>query len=179
MSTLDIILLIPLIYGAYRGFRKGFLLEVIAILAFIFAIIGGFKLLHLGMDFLNEYFNISGALLPYVAFILIFILIILLINLLGKLLKKVLDLTLLGAVDNMAGAILSVIKWAFGLSIVLWLSTTFGLYLPEEWTVGSFLYPYILPFAPEAVGFFTGVVPFAHDLFDMIKEMLESDTATG
>lgn len=177
MNTLDIILLIPLIWGAYRGFRKGFLLEVIAILAFILAIIGGFKLLHLGMDLLSEHFNIAGKLLPYIAFIVIFILIILMINLLGKLLKKVVDLTLLGPIDSMAGAVLSVLKWAFGLSVIFWLSSSFGLDLPEEWTVDSVLYPYLLSFAPKAAGYFAAVVPFAHDLFDMIKGMLQNDSA--
>lgn len=178
MNTFDIILLIPLVYGAYRGFRKGFLLEVIAIFAFILAIIGGFKLLHLGMDLLDQYFNISGELLPYAAFIIIFILIILLVNLLGKVLKKVVDMTLLGAVDNLAGAILSVIKWAFGISIILWLTSSFGPAIPEEYTEGSMLYPYILPFAPVVVEYFSAFMPFAHDLFDTIKTMLQGDTTS-
>lgn len=175
MNALDIILLIPLAYGAYRGFRKGFLLEIIAIFAFVLAIIGGFKLLHLGMDLLDQHFNISGELLPYVAFILIFILIILLVNLLGKLVKKVVDMTLLGSIDNLAGAILSVIKWAFGISIVLWLSTSFGVEIPSQYTKESWLYPYILPFAPVVVEYFSTLVPFAHDLFDTIKNMLQGD----
>ena len=146
-------------------------------MAFILAIIGGFKLLQIGMDFLDNLFNISGEVLPYVSFIAIFIAIVLLVNLLGKILKKVLDLTLLGAVDNLAGAILAVIKWAFGLSVILWLTSTFGMELPEEWTAGSWLYPNILPFAPKAVSYITAVMPFAHDLFDMIKEMLQGDTS--
>lgn len=176
MSTIDIILLIPLAFGAYRGFRKGFVLEVIAILAFILAIIGGFKLLHLGMDFLDRYLEVNGKALPYIAFILIFILIILAVNLLGKVLKKIIDLTLLGVVDNLAGAVLSVVKWAFGLSIVLWLTTSFNIGIPEKWTEGSLLYPYILTFAPHVVGYFSAIVPFAHDLFDVIKQMLSGDT---
>ncbi|MBL6449731.1 CvpA family protein [Fulvivirga sp. 29W222] len=178
MNTLDIILLVPLAYGAYRGFKKGFLLEVIAILAFVLAVIGGFKLLHLGMNFLDQHFNISGELLPYVAFILIFIVIILLVNLLGKLVKKVVDMTLLGSVDNLAGAILSVLKWAFGISIVLWLSNSFGVEIPHLYTEESWLYPYILPFAPAVVEHFSALVPFAHDLFETIKNMLQGGSTS-
>lgn len=178
MSTIDIILLVPLIFGAYQGFKKGFLLEVIAILAFVLAIVGGFKLLHIGMDMLNDNFNISGKLLPYIAFVIIFLAIILGINLLGKALKKIIDLTLLGTVDNLAGLIVSVFKWAFGLSIILWLTDSFGVTLPEKWTEDALLYPLILPLAPKVVDQLSGFMPFAHDLFDMIKELLQGDTTS-
>lgn len=178
MSTIDIILLIPIIYGAYRGFKKGFLLEIISIVAFVLAVIGGFKLLHWGMDLLDQYFEISGQILPYVAFLLIFIAIILLINMLGKALKKIIDLTLLGAVDNIAGALLSAVKWVFGISVVLWLTSTFDIGIPKEWEEESMLYSYILPFAPAVVEFFSAVVPFAHDLFDTVKELLQDDTSS-
>ena len=178
MNTLDIILLVILGYSAFRGFRKGFLLEIVTIVAFIVAVIGGFKLLHWGMDMLDRHFDISGALLPYLAFILIFIAIIVLMNILGKVLKKVLDMTLLGAVDNLAGAILAVFKWSFGISVILWLSNSFGLTLPEGFTSGSLLYPYLLPLAPTIVEYSAVIMPFAQDLFDGIKNMLEGDPTT-
>ena len=85
--------------------------------------------MHWGMDILDQYFDISGDLLPYISFIVIFIVIILVVNLIGKIFKKIIDLTLLGALDNAAGAMLSVLKWAFGISIILWLSSSFGLEL--------------------------------------------------
>lgn len=151
-------------------------MEVVSILAFILGIIGAFKLLHMGMDLLSEYFSISGTLLPYVSFILIFLIIIIGVNFLGRALKKIIDLTLLGGVDNIAGAMISVLKWGFGISILLWLSASFGLDMPEEWQTGSLLYPYVFDFAPLVVGKFSFFMPFAHDLFDTIKDFLEGDS---
>jgi len=176
LSLIDIVLLVPLAFGAYNGFKKGFLLEVVAIVAFILAVIGGFKLLHLGMDFLDQNFDIRGDLLPYISFVLIFIVIIIGINLLGRGLKKIIDLTLLGAVDKLAGLLLSVLKWAFGLSIILWLTDAFGISLPNDWVEGSLLYPIILPLAPQVVEFLSSFMPFAQDLFDLIKNMLQGDS---
>ena len=115
MSILDIVLLIILALGAFSGFRKGFVMEIVSILAFILAIIGSFKLLQEGMTFMQEQFDVSGKLLPYLTFIIIFILIILVVNLLGKALKKILDMTLLGSFDNLAGAVIGLFKWASGL----------------------------------------------------------------
>ncbi|MTI41293.1 CvpA family protein [Fulvivirga lutimaris] len=178
MNTLDIIILAPLLFGAYRGFKKGFVLEIVAIVSFVLAIIGGFKLMHWGMDLIDQYFDISGELLPYISFIVIFIGIILLTNLVGKVFKKILDLTLLGTVDNLAGAVLSVIKWAFGISVLLWLSTSFGINFSEEWVEGSVLYEPIVTFAPKLVEYLSAVVPYTNDLFDHIQKLLSGSTSS-
>ncbi len=178
MNKLDLIILAPILFGAYQGYKKGFVLEVIAILSFILAIIGGFKLMHWGMDTLDVYFDISGDLLPYISFIVIFILIILAVNLIGKGFKKIIDLTLLGSLDNLAGAMLAILKWAFGISILLWLSASFGLELDASWTAGSFLYEKIISFAPALVEYVTMVIPFTHDLFDHIQQLLSGNSTS-
>lgn len=175
MNKLDIILLAPILFGAYQGYKKGFVLEIIAIVSFILAIIGGFKLMHWGMDLIDQHFDISGALLPYISFLVIFIAIILLVNLIGKIFKKILDLTLLGTLDNAAGSIISMLKWAFGISVLLWLSSSFGMELSEDWTSDSFFYDPVLSFAPGFVNFITEYIPYTHDLFDHIQELLKSD----
>jgi membrane protein required for colicin V production len=178
LGTLDFIFLAPLLFGAYRGYQKGFVLEFIAIISFVLAIIGGFKLMHWGMDLLDKYFDIGGHLLPYISFIVIFVAIILLVNLIGRFIKKIIDLTLLGAVDNLAGALLSIVKWAFAISILLWLSSSFGIEFSDEWRENSIFYSYLLSFAPTVVDYCSGLMPFAHDLFDQIKEMLGGDTTS-
>lgn len=172
-------MLAPILFGAYRGYKKGFVLEVIAISSFVLAIIGGFKLLHLGMELLDEYFNISGEALPYLSFVLIFIGIILLVNAAGRIFKKVIDLTLLGALDNVAGALLSVLKWVFGISVLLWLSASFGLEPEQTWTADSLLYSRVLSFAPAVVDYATALIPFTHDLFEQIQSLLSGDTTAG
>lgn len=173
MNTLDFILLVPLVFGAYNGFKKGFILEVISIIAFILAIIGSFTLLQWGMDLLSENFNINSQLLPYISFVLIFIGIIFIVNLLGKVAKKLVELVLLGPVDKMAGAIVSLIKWSFGVSIIIWLTDSFGIGLFDSWKEDSVLYPYFLSFAPLVVDLFSQLLPFARDLFDSIKDLLK------
>lgn len=178
MSIFDVVIIGLFAFGAFKGYRKGFLLEAVAILSFVLAIIGGFKLLHWGMSILDERFNINGELLPYLSFILIFIVIVVLVNFIGRFLKKILDMTLLGSVDNLAGALLAVLKWAFGISIILWLTNSFGISLQGDWTENSLLYPYLLTLAPRLVDLVSGVLPFATDLFDTIQELLKSDPST-
>lgn len=171
MKTLDIILLVPLIFGAVMGFKKGLLLEIVGILAFVLGIIGGFKLMEVGMTYLDDYFEDFDNLLPFISFLVIFLAILLLVNLVGKAVKKLVDMTLLGGVDKFAGAIVGIAKWAIGLSLILWLTNNFGIELPgqEEELV---LYPYLVDLGPNLIQSIGVVLPFAEEMIDSIKELI-------
>ncbi len=160
-----------MVFGAVLGFRKGLLLEIFGVLAFVLAIIGGFKLMETGMVYLSEYFEDFDQLLPFISFLVIFLAIIILVNMLGKLLKKMIDLTLLGGFDKFAGAILGLVKWAIGVSILLWLVNNFGIELPgqEEELV---LYPFLTELGPKLIASLDVVLPFAQEMLDSIKELL-------
>ena len=147
-------------------------MELVSILAFVLAIIGGFKLLHLGMDLLQDQFHLSGKLLPYLSFLLIFVCIILLVNILGRVIKKVIDLTLLGGVDSLAGALVGVLKWTFGLSALLWIFNYFQLN-PFHNESHSWLYAFIEGFAPQVVEYISIVLPFADGIFTSIEQIVQ------
>ena len=125
MKGIDIVLLAIIALGAIQGYRKGFLMEVVSISAFIVAVIAGFKLLHVGIDFLRDNFHLSGKWLPYLSFLLIFVGIIILMNVIGRAVKKVLDMTLFGGFDNMVGALVGSFKWIFGISVLIWIFNYF------------------------------------------------------
>lgn len=171
MRVLDLILLIPLILGAYTGYRRGLIMELVGVIALILAILGAFKLLHAGIDFLSRYIPEYSNFIPFIAFIGIFIGILILVNLLGKLTKKFLDLTILGTFDNFAGALIGIFKWAFLTSIVLWLSLQVDLKIPDQLTENSILYPYIVELAPTVGEYLSAIFPFASDLFESIKDL--------
>mgnify|MGYP000993109796 CR=1 FL=1 len=147
------------------------MLEIIGILAFVLAIIGGFKLMEYGMTYLDDYFEDFDNLLPFISFLVIFLGILILINMLGKVVKKMIDLTLLGGVDNFAGAIIGIAKWAIGLSIVLWLTHHYGIELPGQ-NEDLVLYPFLTDLAPNVIESAGGILPFAEELFDSIKDLI-------
>ena len=171
MNTLDIILVVILGFGSIAGFRKGFVMEIVSILAFILAVIGAFKLLQVGMEFIQENFQLSGKLLPYLTFIIIFIAIIILTNLVGKSVKKMLDMTLLGSFDNLAGAIVGLFKWAFGISVLIWIFNYFQINPIVKYSEDSFVYPLVLSFAPTVVEYISALLPFAKDMFSSVREV--------
>jgi membrane protein required for colicin V production len=162
------------VFGAYHGYKKGLILELITIVAFVLAIIGGFKLIHIGMEYISRMYEGFGSFLPFVAFLVIFILIIILVNTVGSILKKVIDWTPLGVIDNFAGALLGVLKWALGVSIVFWVITTLDL----DFVSGSVHSSKILPIANKMLtsvsNFISTIFPSFDDFITTLKELFES-----
>lgn len=174
MPTVDIILLIILLFGAWSGYRKGLILEIVAILAFILAVIMGFKLLYVGMNIISSFYDGMGTFLPVAAFVFIFILVILVVNLLGKMLKKIIDWTPLGFMDNIAGSVLGVFKWALAMSVLLWIGSSAGLEMPKSEVRNANIYPVVVELAPKVGAWIGMVFPSFNDFMDTITRLFES-----
>ncbi len=172
MKTVDIVLLVILLFGAYKGYKTGLLMELVTLLALIIGIIGAFKLLHNGVEFLSKHLEVSDTVLPFISFILIFIIIVILVNILGKSLKKILDMTLLGSFDNLVGSIVGILKWAFGISVIFWLLNSFNLGFPASVTDGAYLYPVVQAFAPKVIDWLSVIFPVLEGFVEGIKEMI-------
>ena len=162
--------------GAMGGFKKGFILEIITLVALILAVIGGFHFLHWGMSVLTDNFQISGKFLPFLAFLLIFVGIIVMVNAIGQVLKKVIHMVFLGGVDRIAGAVLGAIKFIFLFSVLIWVFQVFGIELPQHLQDGSFLYVYVVAIAPATVDLFGFIIPASSDLMDKISELMNFST---
>ncbi len=177
MSAADIAILAILLIGAYSGYRKGLILELIGIVAFVLAIVGGFKLLHVGMDYLSKMYDGFGNFLPFVAFLALFVLILMLVNLLGKFLKRVIHLTPFGMVDNLAGALIGVVKGALALSILLWVMASLDFNLPESLTKDSRILPIVSKFAGQVSGFVSSIFPSFDNFIKTLEELFDSFTS--
>ncbi len=173
MNIADLIIIGFLLIGTYKGFKRGLVLEVIGIAAFILAIIGGFKLLHVGMEYISRAYDGLGSLLPFVSFMVIFIIILIAVNALGKMLKKIIDWTPLGALDYVAGAIVGMLKWMLALSIILGVLTSLHLngYIPflDESSVAL----RIVDFGNFVVDEISTVFPSFDDFIKSMKELFE------
>jgi len=131
LSIWDFVILVILLAGAYRGFQKGLLREVVGIIALVAGVIGAIQWMPQGIIFLSETFDSQSELLPVFSFFLIFIAIVIVISLAGRLIKLAIDLTPIGFIDGIGGALLGMLKWALGVSVVLWVLDAAQLGLPE------------------------------------------------
>jgi membrane protein required for colicin V production len=163
---LDIIIVILLAFGAFRGFRKGLLMELITIVAFVIGIILGVKLMDLSGSFLHLLHDNFGRIAPFVLFLVIFVLTIVVVNQIGRAVKKALNFTPLGSLDNFAGAFIGALKWAFAISLVFWVTSLIGLDMPVHVLNQSQLHPYVISIAPLVFDYAATLIPFTRDFFD-------------
>jgi len=170
MSAFDILLLIPLGIGAVKGFRRGLVLEVASLLAFVLGAVGGLMLLNDAIPLVRHYVGEAFGLLPLVAFLLVFMAVAWGVHLLGSFVKKAVHLTPLGVLDNLGGGAVGVLKWVLGLSLLLHGIGLSGLQLISPTLVAtSEVLPFVrqaTPVALEIVGF---VLPFASTLLTKLR----------
>jgi membrane protein required for colicin V production len=165
LSKADLFLLVFFLIGAYSGFKEGFLMELFSIVAIILGVFGGFKLMGWAMVYLQDQFHADKAVLPYIAFAIVFIAIVIIVTLIGKMFKHSIDKSFLGSMDKAMGAALGIFKTAFMFSIIIWIIDSLRLSVPENWTEGSWLYPFTASLAPWFSAWLGDFIPFFKEIF--------------
>lgn len=178
MSVFDLFLLIPIAIGAFNGYRKGLLIEIFGIAAFVAAIIIGFKFLYLGAGIVEDTIGTDRLkwLSPYLSFFVVFLPSLFLIRQVGMLVKKAIRITFLGALDGLFGAVLGAVTAAFGVSIFIWIIEKIGIRIPEATLEESKLYDFIKSFAPRIISLISDWLPGGNwiEYLENVKEKLSS-----
>jgi membrane protein required for colicin V production len=120
MNIVDILLLLMLAYGAYVGYTKGLLTELVNTGSFLLGIFLGIRFWQKGAEYLGGSIQNVHQLVPLFGFLLVFIVILLGVRLVGKIVKVGIDKTLFGSFDKILGALLGIIKWIIGVGSFLW-----------------------------------------------------------
>jgi membrane protein required for colicin V production len=165
VNGIDFALGAMIIVGAFVGYREGFLVGLFSLLAVVVGVMAGFALLGWAMLLLADSFDIDKKILPYVAFGVVFLAIVILVRLLANLIRLSIDKTLLGKMDQAAGALLGLFRAAFMLSVVFWILDSLRISLPEDWVNNSWLYPAISAFAPWVASWLSEIFPAFKDIF--------------
>ncbi|MBU1014261.1 MAG: CvpA family protein [Bacteroidetes bacterium] len=154
MNILDIILIIPIVWLTYRGFQKGFIIELSSLVALILGIYFAINFSYFAADFLSRNFDIGDKYLSIFAFVFTFMVVVFMVFLIGKILEKFVDIILLGFVNKIVGAVFGIIKALFLLSVILWIINSFDYsksIIKENTIQKSMLYGPIEKFAPMIV----------------------------
>lgn len=151
MNILDIILVIPILWALYRGFRKGLVYMVASLTALVLGILGAMRF-HEGMgNLLNGWFEINPEHLHILAFAVTFILIVLLVHIAAFLVDKLIKAVALSFVNRLAGMVFGVLVTAFLISVILLpvsAANSKKAFISEETIEGSLLFIPLSKFAP-------------------------------
>lgn len=172
MATFDILVLVVVVLAGINGFRKGLVIEVFSLLAFF---VGLFVALKLTFPLTSRLFDDSDSYLfaALVIFIGLFILIVWVAKIFATSIKRVIDFTPAGIIDNILGVGISMIKWLFIISTILWAMDSLDMQMPREWTRNSDFYEGVIMIAPVVVEFVSSVIPWFQDIIETMKEPLQ------
>ncbi len=128
--VIDIIILLLLVLAVFNGMRRGFIAQVVAIVALIVGIWLSCRFGSLIGGWAAEKFRTSVQLMNCIAFALIFIIVITLLTFLGRLIEKTVKILLLGWLNRLLGIVFALCKFfiIIGLCLLLvnFLNNEFG-----------------------------------------------------
>ncbi len=169
MNFIDLIFLVILLWSAYRGFAKGFILQLSTLAALLLGILGAIEFSDFTAGILENNFEISPNYLNVIAFAVTFIIIVVAVHLLASLIQKLLQAIALGFLNRILGIVFGIAKTAFILSIILVLVNKANdkyNFIPREKINNSYLYQPLSDFAPM-------IFPYLR--FDDLKDELDQD----
>ena len=140
MNYIDIVILLFLLYGAFRGFSKGLIIEVATLAGLILGVFIAIRYSPFTEGILKDFLNITSRYLSYIALAVTFLLVVIAVYLLGKMLTRLVDIISLGLVNKLLGTLLGIAKYFIMVCV---------LFISEETRENSLLFDPFLNFAQQ------------------------------
>ncbi|MCB2221320.1 MAG: CvpA family protein [Bacteroidetes bacterium] len=149
MNYIDIIFIIPIIWFAYKGFKRGLIIELASLVALILGIYAALYFSGYAADFLVNNFDMGPKYVPVVAFIITFIGVVIVVHFIGRIMEKLINMVALGFLNKLTGGIFGIMKAILFISIVLMIIHHFNdQFISKDKQEGSLLYEPIAGVAP-------------------------------
>ncbi len=118
MNFLDLLIVIPLIWFGYKGFRNGLVMELVSILS----LIAGIYIAIRFSAWVGQQLGIKGEYAATISFIITFLGVLIITYLLGKFIDGLVKKLSLGFLNRLGGLLIGVFKTALivGLLIFTW-----------------------------------------------------------
>ena len=143
MVFVDILIFIPLIYAAWKGFQHGLIIEVFTLLALFVGIYAGIHFSDYTSKWLRENFSWESDYLPAIAFTLTFLGVGAMVYFAGKMIEQAAKVTALSPANKFFGVLFALLKMTYFLSVFIVLLESYddkGHFIPLKMKEESLLY---------------------------------------
>ena len=166
---IDIICIILLVLAVIRGYQRGLIVGIFALLAIIIGLAAAMKLSIVVAGYLGDTVKISDRWLPVISFAVVFIGVVLLVRLGANAIEKAVQAITLGWLNRLGGIILYVVIYITAFSVIVFYLEMLGL-IRSETISKSATYSLIQPWGPKAIDAMGVVLPFFRDMFTELQE---------
>lgn len=143
MNFIDILIIVPLIYAGYKGFKHGLIIEVFTLLALFIGLYAGIHFSDFIAAFLKNSFGWNSEYLPIISFTLVFLAVGAMVYFAGKAIEQVVRVVNLTPLNKIFGVFFAVLKMTYIISVILVITESYdekGDFFPEEKKESSLLY---------------------------------------
>jgi membrane protein required for colicin V production len=182
VNFLDIILIIPLGYAAWIGFKKGFIIEVFTLLALFVGLYAGIHFSEFVSTALKKSFSWESEYLPIVAFTLTFLGVGAMVYFAGKTLEKVIKFAMLSPLNKIGGLFFALLKGSYLVSVVLLLLSAYdknNKFIPLETKNSSLLYNKLLKLSKYSIPGFKESSFFENDTIKETEDFADKESSIG
>jgi len=170
---IDIIFIVLLIIAVIKGLRKGLIVAVFSIIAYIIGIAAALKLSAITAVYLQKNITVSSKWLPFISFAVVFIIVVILVNLAGKLVQRTFETAFPGWINRLAGAALYVLLYCIIFSVFLFYAEKMRFFQPATIQRSS-AWSYIRPWAPQLMEGFGRLIPVFKDSFMQLETFFQT-----
>lgn len=152
VNYIDTIILLFLLYGAFRGFSKGLVIEIATLAGMVLGVYMAIKYSSYTEGILRDFLNVSSRYISYIALAITFIVVAVVVYIIGKLLTKIIDIISLGLVNKLLGTVLGIAKYFVIVCVLLMIMDALNekfQFLSEEARQKSLLLNPFLDFAQK------------------------------
>lgn len=171
MNLLDLVILLPLLYFAYRGFVNGLIKEVLSIAGIVLAVFLTFEYMDSLNEFIGPYFNGDESYIPFISGVILFIGTIAVVQLIAYLTKEFLEAINLNFINRLSGMAFGLLKSGIIISAILLILAGFN-QPSEKARQESFTYSTVVYLAPLAYDFVATFYPGAENFSETIEKTL-------
>jgi membrane protein required for colicin V production len=171
MFWLDILIVIGALAAAWFGYKKGFLIEILSLLAIMCAFAVAWSLSSKLVLFIAEFLKWNSKFLMIFAFVIVVLVVSYSMYWASVLFTRIVHKSAVGTLDKIFGAVFSVFKWVFMFSLVLWFLNAIQSSWYQEQKQKSSMLTHCEGLAPKLFSWFRVVVPF-EDVFKEIEKKI-------
>jgi membrane protein required for colicin V production len=173
VALIDILVFLLISWGAFKGFQKGFLTELLSIIIFLVLLLGTFKLVQLGFEYLST--NTGAGRFSkatyFFTFLTAFFIVALIVGIIDRRMQEKSAFEVFEGLDNFVGLLLGAFKYAFALSILAEMLTAIGLLNRAEMT-NTLFYPMLTKLFDFMFEIGNTIAPFIGELVGAVTRML-------
>ena len=170
---IDIIFAIIMVMAIIKGYRKGLVVAVFSIVAYIIGLAAALKLSTVVAGYLQHNVNVSNKWLPFISFALVFLVVVILVNWAGKLIQETFEMAMLGWLNRIGGVVFYAALYIIIFSIFLFYAEKIHL-ISDDSFKNSATYSFVKPWGPVVIDGFGNIIPLFKEMFTQLESFFAS-----